>query len=141
MTLMPTVETPPIPLTPFLHSLNTCLEDLAAVEGIDHDACRELKEKLRSHSFNLLVVGQFNRGKTTLINALIGKALLPVGVIPLTSVVTVLSYGETPVFKICFQDQHCVETTPDNLGDYVTERGNPRNMKGVREVGVFYPSP
>jgi hypothetical protein len=49
---------------PLLKSLNACLDDPAAVEGIDHDVCRELKEKLCSHSFNLLVVGQVSRGKT-----------------------------------------------------------------------------
>lgn len=121
--------------------LAACLDELDAVEGIDRDACGELKEKLTSHTFNLLVVGQFNRGKTTLINALIGESLLPVGVIPLTSVVTVLSYGEAPVINVCFEDGRCVETIPASLGEYVTEKGNPHNVKGVREVVVSYPSP
>lgn len=121
--------------------LAACLDEIATVEGIDHKACSELKDKLTSHTFNLLVVGQFNRGKTTLINALIGEALLPVGVTPLTSVVTVLTYGEASVIKVCFQDGHCVETTPESLDGYVTEKGNPRNVKEVREVTVSYPSP
>ncbi len=131
----------PPPLHPLLEKLSTCLDELAAVAGVDHDACGELKEKFTAHTFNLLVVGQFNRGKTTLINALIGEALLPVGVIPLTSVVTVLSYGEMPLIQVCFQDGRCVETQPESLGEYVTERGNPHNAKAVREVVVSYPSP
>ncbi|HTP67199.1 MAG TPA: dynamin family protein [Geobacteraceae bacterium] len=129
------------PLYPLMERLAVCLDDLITVEGTDYKACSELKDKLSSHAFNLLVVGQFNRGKTTLINALIGEALLPVGVIPLTSVVTVLSFGEKPVIKVCFQDGHCVETTPESLDGYVTEKGNPHNVKGVREVAVSYPSP
>lgn len=133
----------PAPATPFhplYKRLVACFGDLAALENVDRDACLALKEKLCSHTFNILVVGQFNRGKTTLINALIGQALLPVGVIPLTSVVTVLSHGETPVVKVCFQDGQCIETTPEELGEYVTEKGNPHNAKGVREVAVAYPS-
>lgn len=131
----------PPPLHPLLERLAACLDELAAVAGVDRDACGELKEKLATHTFNLLVVGQFNRGKTTLINALIGEALLPVGVIPLTSVVTILSYGETSVIQVCFQDGRCIETQPETLAEYVTERGNPHNAKGVREVIVSYPSP
>ncbi len=133
--------TQPTPLYPILKSLAASLDELVTVEGIDRDACKELKVKLTSHTFNLLVVGQFNRGKTTLINALIGQALLPVGVIPLTSVVTVLSYGDAPIIKVCFQDGRCVETPRESLGEYVTEKGNPHNVKGVREVAVSYPSP
>lgn len=124
-----------------LKMLTACINDLIAMEGVDAEACCELLEKLASHTFNILIVGQFNRGKTTLINALVGEDLLPVGVIPLTSVVTVLSYGEDPVIKVCFQDGRCVETTPDRLVEYVTEKGNPRNAKGVQEVDVAYPSP
>ncbi len=126
---------------PVLGILHKCITDLLAVEGADEGACRALKEKLCSHTFNILVVGQFNRGKTTLINALIGQALLPVGVIPLTSVVTVLSYGETSAVKVCLQSGRCVETTPESLCEYVTEKGNPHNVKGVREVDVSFPSP
>lgn len=121
--------------------LIVCLDALAAIEGIDVDACHMLTEKLASQTFNILVVGQFNRGKTTLINALIGEAILPMGVIPLTSVVTILSFGDTPATKVCFQTGHCVETTPECLGDYVAEKGNPGNVKGVQEVVVSYPSP
>ena len=126
---------------PQMKRFTACLDELIAIEEVDSAACHELKEKLASQTFNILVVGQFNRGKTTLINALIGEALLPVGVIPLTSVVTVLSYGETPAIKVCFQDGRCVESTTESLADYVTERGNPHNTKGVKEVAVSYPSP
>lgn len=134
-------STQPTSLYSILKRLAACLDELTAVEGIDLSACRELKDKLASHTFNLLVVGQFNRGKTTLINALIGEPLLPVGVIPLTSVVTVLSYGDTAAIKVCFEDGRCVEAAPAGLGEYVTEKGNPHNVKGVREVAVSYPSP
>jgi GTPase SAR1 family protein len=131
----------PSALYPQLPQLGVCIEALLGLEGVDATACQKLQEKLTAHTFNILVVGQYNRGKTTLINALVGEPLLPVGVIPLTSVVTVLSYGETPLIKVCFQDGRCVETTPEALGEYVTEKGNPHNHKQVREVEVSYPSP
>lgn len=131
----------PLSLYPVLKSLVSCLDELAVVDGVDPGACGELREKIASHTFNLLVVGQYNRGKTTLINALIGESLLPVGVIPLTSVVTVLSHGDTAAINVRFEDGRSLEATPESLADYVTEAGNPHNGKGVREVAVTYPSP
>jgi len=41
-----------------------------------------------------VVVGQFKRGKTSPINALLGADILPVAVVPLTSIVTIMTYGE-----------------------------------------------
>ena len=44
--------------------------------------------------FNLVVLGEFKRGKSTLINALLGRDVLPTGVVPLTSVVTAIGAGD-----------------------------------------------
>jgi hypothetical protein len=46
--------------------------------------------------FQLAVVGQFSRGKTTLMNALLGGAYLPMGALPMTSVITTVRYGGQP---------------------------------------------
>lgn len=56
-------------------------------------ACRELLAKLAEDRFTLAVLGQFNRGKNSLMNAIVGRELLPTGVLPLTSAVTVLRFG------------------------------------------------
>ncbi len=46
--------------------------------------------------FLLVVVGEFNAGKSALINALLGKGLLPEGVTPTTTQVQILRYGPEP---------------------------------------------
>ena len=56
-------------------------------------ACRELMVKLAEDRFTLAVLGQFNRGKSSLMNAIMGRQILPTGVLPLTSAITVLRYG------------------------------------------------
>jgi GTP-binding protein EngB required for normal cell division len=104
-------------------------------------AAAELAQRLEQNRFHLVVVGQFKRGKTTFLNALLGEALLPVAVLPLTSVVTVLRFGRTPRAVVHFQDRRTSEIPLDRLTDYVTEAGNPRNVKGVAYVEVFHPSP
>ncbi len=107
----------------------------------DRQSCLELKEKIETNTFNLVVVGQFKRGKTCLINALLGTDLLPVSVVPLTSIVTILVYGENLAVKVFFNDGRILDIPVEKLPEYVTESGNPRNEKEVREVVVLYPSP
>ena len=57
---------------------------------------RELLARLAGDRFQLAVVGQFSRGKTTLMNALLGGAYLPMGALPMTSVITTVRYGSRP---------------------------------------------
>ncbi len=54
---------------------------------------RTLLTRLAAGRFQLAVIGQFSRGKTTLMNALLGAAYLPMGALPMTSVVTTVRYG------------------------------------------------
>ena len=49
---------------------------------------RGLLTRLAVGRFELAVIGQFSRGKTTLMNALLGGACLPTGALPMTSMVT-----------------------------------------------------
>ena len=65
-------------------------------DGQREQEARQLLERLASGRFQLAVAGQFSRGKTTLLNALLGAAYLPMGALPMTSVVTTVRYGSRP---------------------------------------------
>lgn len=118
-----------------------CIDSMSAIEGISECPCEELKEKIQNNVFNLVVLGQFKRGKTTLINALLGAEILPTAVVPLTSIATILTYGEALRVKVYFNDGRMTEIEPESLPQYVTEKGNPKNEKNVQEVIITYPSP
>jgi GTP-binding protein EngB required for normal cell division len=118
-----------------------CIDDMLAIETIRECPCEELREKIRQNAFNLVVVGQFKRGKTSLINALLGVDILPVAVVPLTSIATIMTWGEALRIKVHFIDGRMAEIKPESLSEYVTEKGNPKNVKAVHEVFVTYPSP
>ncbi len=102
---------------------------------------RELAGRVAEGRFYLACVGQFKRGKSTLLNALVGRTLLPTGVVPVTSAVTVLRHGEREAARVWFQDGHSAPIAPEDVGAYVSESENPENRKGVRAVEVFVPSP
>jgi septin family protein len=115
-----------------------CISSIATIEGIPECPCEELKEKIQDNVFNLVVLGQFKRGKTTLINALLGAEILPTAVVPLTSIATILKHGEELKITVYFSDGRVNEIEPENLPEYVTEKGNPKNQKDVREVVITY---
>lgn len=54
---------------------------------------RKLSEDLKGSMFKILFMGTFKNGKSTAINALIGKELLPVGVTACTAVISQVIYG------------------------------------------------
>lgn len=114
------------------------LEEL--VKNSNTEKVKEQRDKILSESFNLVVLGQFKRGKSTFINALLGAPILPTAVVPLTSVVTILSYGDSPkaVVKYLSGKEELIDIK--DIAAYITEKENPKNKKGVREVEVFYPS-
>lgn len=97
----------------------------------DRAAC--LADRLRRGRFHVSVLGEFKRGKSTLINALLGAEVLPTGVLPLTAVVTEVAFGD-PGATVVNLDGTRREVDLDDLADYVTEAGNPDNEKQVERV-------
>ena len=61
-------------------------------ERIDVDLVR----KLREDRFHLVVVGEFNHGKTTFVNALLGANALAVGVTPTTAAIHHIRWADAP---------------------------------------------
>lgn len=101
----------------------------------------EIKQKLIDDSFNLVVLGEFKRGKTTFLNAFLGADILPTDVLPLTSIVTLIRFGQEIRIEVNFINGDIKTITPDELLDYVTEAGNPGNEKKVKQVLLKHPSP
>ncbi len=116
------------------------LNRLAQLPDTNRAGVQRLMDKLRQNRFNLVILGAFKRGKSTLINALLGEELLPMAVIPLTSVVTILGYGEKLEIEVRFLDNRSHFIAKEELIDYITEKGNPQNRKGVKEVEIRFPS-
>jgi GTP-binding protein EngB required for normal cell division len=121
-------------------ALDQQLTQLARLPEFQGPALQRLLDKLRHNRFHLVILGAFKRGKSTLINALLGEAVLPTAIIPLTSVVTILSYGERLTIEVRFLGGQRRQISQAELVDYITEKGNPGNRKGVQEVEITYPS-
>lgn len=106
--------------------------------------CDELMVKLAEDRFTLAVLGQFKRGKSSLMNAIMGRELLPVGVLPLTSAITVLRFGPKERLLITRDDVKLLfaqEEPVERLAEFVTEKENPGNCKHVKTACVELPVP
>ena len=122
--------------------LDKTLEDLAALGSErDREQLAALQDRLAAARLRVLVAGEAKRGKSTLINALLGRPVLPSGVTPLTAVATTVRYGEDPRAEVRFGDGHEEKYPLAALGDLVTERGNPRNRLGIAAVTAFVDAP
>ena len=122
-------------------ALVSVFDALRDIAGPGQAPSPALRERLAEDRFTLLTVGQFNRGKTCLVNALLGEDLLPTGIVPLTSIPTVIVYGRELSVTVRFTDGRLCAVDRDGLSGYVTETGNPGNAKGVADVCIGFPSP
>jgi Dynamin family len=110
---------------------------------------RALHDRLVSERLQLAVLGQFKRGKSTFLNALLGAPLLPTGVVPLTAVATFIIWGPEPLVRVVFKDQRAAEQfplrEPDDISAclfrFVAEEANPNNRLGIARVELEYPAP
>lgn len=97
-------------------------------------------EKIKHTEFHVVVIGQFKRGKSTLINYFLGNDILPTGVIPITSIITRIRYAASPKAAIHYKDHRSTETDIRQIHEYISEQKNPKNSKNVDIIELYYPS-
>ncbi len=105
------------------------------------DEASELAERIAQGRFYVACIGQFKRGKSTLLDALLADRVLPTGILPVTAVPTIVRYGDARSARVRFQGGTWTDVPPEALPEYVSEDRNPENTRKVAAVEVFVPSP
>lgn len=95
--------------------------------------------RLQEERFHLVVLGEFNHGKTTFVNALLGESVLPMGVTPTTAVIHHIRYGERQEARACSEDGRETPVPMERLTDYEVD-GQALQEK-VQRIDVTYPAP
>lgn len=108
------------------------IHDKPLVNSVD-----ELAEKIHTNRFYLVIVGLFKRGKSSLINALIGQELAPVAVTPLTSVITFFEHGTETRAEVLFTNGQFNTVSLSEVVQYVSEEENPENKKQVQYLKIY----
>ena len=140
----------------YRRTLANMLDDLKRVR--DHAAELELTdtaehanqthERIENSFFKIAVVGEFKRGKSTLINALLGSRILPDSVLPCSATLNRVTYGPTPSVHIFYKEKEgeskpVEEIRVEELVDFVTKLTPESEVKAadIKEAVVFYPTP
>ncbi|GAB4202839.1 MAG: hypothetical protein OHK0013_16470 [Sandaracinaceae bacterium] len=84
-----------------------------------------------------MVLGEFNHGKTTFVNALLGAPVLPMGVTPTTAVIHQVVHGARGAEAV-MDDGHKKVVPFEEVGSYVV--GGSATTDAVRYLEVHYPS-
>lgn len=126
----------------FLESPLERLAAVASMAGVTQIAEEALSLAVRvaEGRFYLACVGQFKRGKSSLLDALLDDTILPIGVVPVTALPTVVRYGLERSARVLLRGSEWRQIEIGDLALYVSEEENPENEKGVEAVEVFFPS-
>jgi len=110
-------------------------------DAAQYERRRDLFARLAEDRFNLVVVGRFSRGKSSLMNAILGMDRLPTGVVPLTSVITTVTYGSEEQVTLHYRGSFLIDDIKlRDLSKYITECGNPGNIRGIDIADVQLPA-
>jgi GTP-binding protein EngB required for normal cell division len=109
--------------------------DIESLSGLIASA----RAMTRESEISVAILGRFKAGKSSFLNHFLGRDFLPVGVVPVTSVVTKIRYGEHEEARVHYRDGRDPEIPLDGIGRYITEKTNPENVREVVLITVELP--
>jgi GTP-binding protein EngB required for normal cell division len=104
-------------------------------------ALESILDRAEDKSFEIAVFGRVSSGKSSLLNSILRTDVLPVGVTPITAVLTRITYGDKPSMDVWFADRPLQTLEPQQLREFATEQRNPGNEKRVSRIVVHLPVP
>ena len=115
-----------------LSKINTCAVDLKRIcQELDlpehATALTEVSNRLQNHVFRVGIMGEFKRGKSTVINALLGQEIVPADILPCSATLNRIVWDAIPHATIHFRKTKNGQTLPpkeisvEELSNYVTK--------------------
>lgn len=117
------------------------LSDLAANFGAKTLSARiqaELVQKLLDDKFYLVALGEFNHGKSSFVNALLGSKVLPVGITPTTAVIHHIEYADEPRARAILADGASRPLTLEEIAGFAVSKES--RSDELAHIELFYPA-
>jgi len=104
-------------------------------------AIDEVLKRLEGNTFNVAILGEFKRGKSTLINALLAENVLPTNVLPCSAALNKITYDIEKSVELIYKDGRNEKIDIDQLNKYVTKltKESAERAKTIKEAIVHYP--
>ncbi len=126
--------------------VNTALTQMSRLCGQleledSRKAIEASRRKLTTHKFSVGIMGEFKRGKSTVINALLGREIMPADILPCSATMNRVTYDLQPHAQVIKNDGSVIEIPVDEIADYVTKTNdeNAKRAEMVDEAIVYYP--
>ena len=105
------------------------------------ESLMESRRKLQEHRFSVGILGEFKRGKSTVINALLGQEIMPADITPCSATMNRVTYDLTPRAQVNMCDGSHVDIAVEDLAKYVTKLDEDAiaMSEKVEEAIVYYP--
>lgn len=105
------------------------------------EALQTLRGRMEGRTFRVGVVGEFKRGKSTVINSLLGEELLPADILPATAAPTYIRWDTRPRAVVHFKDGTEKEIGVGDLPRYVTmlDEESETMSATVEDAAVYCP--
>ena len=132
----------------FRETVNDLTETLGQIReyaeslGLENTAksVGDVIDKTADEHFEVAIVGEFKRGKSTLINAILGQEVLPADVLPATATLNRVTYSKDPYVVVEYKNGEKEKVDIDRLADYVTKLSfeSEKKAETVKEATVYY---
>lgn len=134
------------PVSALLAQAKSAIHSPSRAQSIQLAKLDELGARLDDARLRVAALGQFKRGKSTLLNALLGAPILPMGVTPVTAIPSFIQAGDALSVRVALKDEQGTvvagvgDDAPRLLEEFTSEARNPRNHRRVASVKIEVPS-
>ena len=99
------------------------------------------RERMQNKTFSVGIMGEFKRGKSTVINALLGQEIVPSDIVPTSATLNYVCWDTKPGAVVHFKDGTKKEIAVEQLSDYVTKitAESEQMAASVEDAVVYYP--
>ncbi|HHK5532832.1 TPA: dynamin family protein [Bacillus mobilis] len=115
-----------------LYKLEVMLQDMG--NRTDLKKIKEARNQVLKEQFQIVVVGEFSRGKSTFINALLGKKLLPSSAKPTTTLLNIITYSKESFIKLHFRNNDVKDINEEKFKGLVVPKEPTKGDKESEEV-------
>lgn len=128
-----------------LHELLVQVQEMLVLLNADDkllETIAEHKELIKSKRYRVAVMGEFKKGKSSLINALLGSNILPADVTPTTATINRITYGTVPMAEVRYKNGRTEQIDITALSEYVTKLspGGETRALQIDEAVIYSPT-
>ena len=120
-------------------TLQAALEELKDFNALED--LRSIKERVEAGNFYVAFIGQYSAGKSSLINNLLGRQILPGGRVETTPILTYISYGTQEGGRLFYLDGNTEDIDLETVMDITQSNKAARKLEEIEHLEILLNEP